>query len=59
MVSILGDDFIVYASDYAHYDCMYPDSARTIQRRDDLSESARRKILGANTARLYRLGPGA
>jgi predicted TIM-barrel fold metal-dependent hydrolase len=59
VVSILGDDFIVYASDYAHYDCMYPDSARTIQMRDDLSESARRKILGANTARLYRLGPGA
>jgi uncharacterized protein len=56
VVANLGDDFIVYASDYAHYDCMYPESARTLLERGDLSASARRKILSDNPARLFRLG---
>ena len=28
VLASLGDDFIVYASDYAHYDCMFPESVR-------------------------------
>ncbi len=55
VVSTLGDDFIVYASDYAHYDCIFPESARTLERREDLPETSRRRILGANAARLYRI----
>jgi len=58
VLASLGDDFIVYASDYAHYDCMYPDSARILSARDDLSAAARRKILSDNPARLYGLGGG-
>ena len=50
-----GDDFILYASDYPHWDCIFPDSANAIARREDLSEESRRKILGANARRL--LGP--
>jgi predicted TIM-barrel fold metal-dependent hydrolase len=55
VLSALGDDLVVYASDYAHYDCLYPESVRTLQKRGDLSESARRKILRDNAARLFGL----
>jgi predicted TIM-barrel fold metal-dependent hydrolase len=55
VLSKLGDTFIVYASDYAHYDCMFPESARALQKRSDISDSARWRILAENGARLYRL----
>ena len=49
----LGEDFITYASDYPHWDCAYPVSADLIIRREDLSQSAKGKILGDNALRLY------
>ncbi len=54
-IEVLGDDQIMYASDYPHWDCMHPDSARILQERTDLSESSKRKILGDNAARFYKL----
>ena len=55
VLSELGDDFLVYASDYAHYDCLYPESVRTLQERSDVSEKSKEKLLGNNAARLYGL----
>jgi len=40
---------------YAHWDCMHPDRARILQERTDLSASSKRKILGDNAARFYKL----
>jgi predicted TIM-barrel fold metal-dependent hydrolase len=54
-IEVLGDDQIMYASDYPHWDCMHPDSARILQERTDLSASTKRKILGDNAARFYKL----
>ena len=54
-IEVLGDDQIMYASDYPHWDCMHPDSARILQERTDLSASSKRKILGDNAARFYKL----
>ncbi len=51
----VGDDCIVYASDYAHYDCLYPDSVRLLRQRSDLSAEAKERVLGRNAARLYGL----
>jgi predicted TIM-barrel fold metal-dependent hydrolase len=50
-----GDGKIVYASDYYHWDCAFPDSVRLIAERTDLNERAKKKILGDNAARLFNL----
>jgi hypothetical protein len=51
----VGEDVLLYASDYPHWDMEYPDSARELWERSDLSSQARRKILGENARRLYQL----
>ena len=55
VAQLVGDRKIVYASDYYHWDCRFPDTARTIAARDDLSDASKRRILGDNAAELYGL----
>lgn len=55
VVDALGDDFLLYASDYPHWDSEFPDSARALRERADLSAGAREKILGGNAARFFGL----
>lgn len=45
--------FLMYASDYPHEDANFPNSVRTLQGRADLSEEAKREILGGGAARYY------
>jgi predicted TIM-barrel fold metal-dependent hydrolase len=52
VVAALGADQIVYASDYWHFDAKFPGTVADLLERD-LSEEAKRKILGENAARLY------
>ncbi len=47
------EDYIIYASDYAHWDSIFPGSVKAISDRDDLPERAKRKILSDNSLRLY------
>ncbi len=54
-VEVLGEDRIVYASDYPHHDCRFPNSVKDILEHSKLTASAKQKILGENAARLYRL----
>jgi predicted TIM-barrel fold metal-dependent hydrolase len=54
-VEVMGNDYIMYASDYPHWDCSHPDSARILEARGDLSEDTKRKILCENAARFYQL----
>jgi predicted TIM-barrel fold metal-dependent hydrolase len=54
-LSRLGEDVIMYASDYAHWDSEFPDSARKIAERPELTEGQKAKILRENAARFYRL----
>jgi predicted TIM-barrel fold metal-dependent hydrolase len=58
-IQVLGDELIMWSSDYPHWDCAFPDSARLLQQRTDLSEASKRKLLGENAARFYRLEVGA
>jgi hypothetical protein len=51
----VSPDVICYASDYCHWDCKFPDSVRLIAERGDLDGDAKRRILGANPARLFNL----
>ena len=54
-VAVLGDERILYASDFPHWDCEYPASITHLQQRTDLSEAQKEKILATNACTFYRL----
>lgn len=53
VMDVIGADTVMYASDYPHWDCEYPESLHTIQTRKDLSEAQRRALLHDTAARFY------
>ncbi len=53
---MLGPHFILYASDYPHWDSDFPESTRSLTRRTDLSEEVKTRVLGQNARAFYRLG---
>jgi hypothetical protein len=53
---LVGEDQIVYASDFPHWDNTYPGSLDEIRTRGDLADAQKRKVLGENARRLYGLG---
>jgi len=55
VIDVLGDDFIMFASDYPHWDGDWPESTKHLRTRDDISEDARAKIGGDNARRFYGL----
>jgi uncharacterized protein len=55
VASRIGAAGLMYASDYAHFDCMCPESVSTITKRNDLSVELKRQLLGENAARLFNL----
>jgi len=54
-VNELGEDVVVYASDYYHWDCAFPETVKIVSERKDLSNSAKKKIFEDNARRLYAL----
>jgi hypothetical protein len=54
-----GDDILVFASDFPHWDAEYPDNLRAIRERSDLGDETKRKLLRDNAKRLYALAPQA
>jgi predicted TIM-barrel fold metal-dependent hydrolase len=50
----VGDGAVMYASDYPHWDCGFPETVNRISARPDLTPSSKEKILGGNAARFYR-----
>ena len=55
IVDVIGDDNIVFASDYPHGDAIFPGAVTALSERHDLSEESKAKILGENANRLYNL----
>lgn len=55
MVDALGEDQVIYASDYPHFDAKFPDSARLLLEGGGLSPRAAAKVAGRNARRLYRI----
>ena len=55
MVELLGEDRFFWASDYPHPDSRYGAVSELRKNISKLPESARRKILGENAARVYGL----
>jgi predicted TIM-barrel fold metal-dependent hydrolase len=54
-VKLCGENQIVYASDFPHWDNSYPGSIDEIRARGDITEVQKRKILADNCRRLYGL----
>jgi len=55
VIDVLGADFIMFASDYPHWDGEWPESTKHLRTRPDISEEAREKIGGLNAQRFYNL----
>src|SRR3989454_10911734 len=55
VAATLGDPFVMYASDYPHWDSDFPNSTRPLRERTDLGPEARERIMGENAATFYRL----
>ena len=56
MVKRVGDDNIVFSTDYPHQDSAYPEATNTLLRimqEEGLSDTTKRKVLWDNCARLY------
>jgi hypothetical protein len=50
-----GEDPLVFASGYIHCDCKFPYSVEAIVRRGKIPEARMAKIIGENTASLYKI----
>jgi uncharacterized protein len=50
---LVGEDVLLYASDYPHWDSDWPHTVSTVRERTDMSESLKRKVLGENALRFY------
>jgi predicted TIM-barrel fold metal-dependent hydrolase len=55
VVETIGDDWIVFASDYSHFDSRFPGASQPIIENRKLSDTSKRKILNDNARRLYSL----
>ena len=55
VIDYLGDDNIVFSTDYPHIDSRWPDAVNIFLSVPEISEVSRRKILWDNCARLYNL----
>ncbi|SRR5713226_9158272 len=53
VIERIGEDKILFASDYPHWDGIFPHVVSTIRGRTDISESAKQKVLGGNAQRFY------
>jgi predicted TIM-barrel fold metal-dependent hydrolase len=51
----VGNDVILYASDFPHWDSNYPHTVKSIADRTTLSDDQKRKVLSENARRFYRL----
>lgn len=55
VIDVIGDDNILFASDYPHGDATWPGVVAELADRADISEESKAKIFSENPARLYAL----
>ena len=56
VTGFLGDGVLMYASDYPHSECQFPDSVDNILAWSSLTPQTRKKLLWDNAARFFRQG---
>jgi predicted TIM-barrel fold metal-dependent hydrolase len=59
VVDLVGDDVIMWASDYPHPDGIFPGAVAELADRTDLSDETKRKILRTNALRCFGLPNGS
>jgi hypothetical protein len=57
VLDTIGESQVMYASDYAHWDCEFPESARMLSSIPGLSEERKRMVLGRNAIEWFNLKP--
>jgi predicted TIM-barrel fold metal-dependent hydrolase len=56
LAPVVGEDRVLWGSDYPHHDATFPGAVDALRRTTaPMTEQARRMVLGANAAALYRL----
>jgi len=58
VVGWIGEDNILYASDYPHWDSEWPHTVDELMKRGDIEPRLKAKILGQNALRFYDLKAG-
>jgi predicted TIM-barrel fold metal-dependent hydrolase len=59
VAAAIGADKLLFASDFPHYDALFPGAVAAIRDREGLTPEAKRLILGENAVRLLGLNVGA
>jgi predicted TIM-barrel fold metal-dependent hydrolase len=54
VTKFLGDDVLMYASDYPHSECQFPDSVSNILEWKTLNPDRQRKLMWENANRFFR-----
>ena len=54
VIEQFGDECMMYASDYPHWDMEWPHSVSQVVRRKDISDKTKQKILADNAREFYR-----
>jgi predicted TIM-barrel fold metal-dependent hydrolase len=55
VMDYVGEDRLVFASDYNHGDSKFPHTVKSVTGRKDLSDIQMRKLMCDNAARLYNI----
>jgi predicted TIM-barrel fold metal-dependent hydrolase len=60
VVQRLGDEHLLWSSDYPHFDAVYPGAvAATLERLGSLLGQSQQRIFGENARKLYRIAPAS
>jgi predicted TIM-barrel fold metal-dependent hydrolase len=54
VAQFLGDDVLMYASDYPHSECQFPNSVDNVLHWASLKPDTKRKLLWDNATRFYK-----
>jgi predicted TIM-barrel fold metal-dependent hydrolase len=54
VIEQFGDECMMYASDYPHWDTEWPHTVSQVVRRKDISDKTKQKILADNAKSFYR-----
>jgi predicted TIM-barrel fold metal-dependent hydrolase len=52
-LKVMGEERLIYASDYPHWDAKFPDTVDMIAERTTLTHEQKARVLGGNAARLF------
>ncbi|HWP60757.1 MAG TPA: amidohydrolase family protein [Candidatus Acidoferrales bacterium] len=55
VAEFVGEDCLIFASDYNHSDSKFPDTVKSVTSRNDIPPALMAKIMGGNAARLYSI----